>query len=251
MAELQYTLPPPSDNHLSWWHLLLSYDLHTLRLFVNGSLAAQAQACPAPLDPLRGCGRILYPSSLDPQFKGPASFTVGGYEDGNMRISRSHQGMLKRIRLFAEALRLDVIRAAAQQMTLGAAVTPCSSGTFGVFAGMSPCSPCLAGTFNPLVGQVTVWQGLAPLLLVLVTATPPPFPPCTSSFSSSLFTNSSAGDLPSLPPGILLGGGWGDDLQSLSGRQHNSFSRREECLGVCGAQSLCPASLRHQSDLHA
>jgi len=153
MAELQYTLPPPSDNHLSWWHLLLSYDLHTLRLFVNGSLAAQAQACPAPLDPLRGCGRILYPSSLDPQFKGPASFTVGGYEDGNMRISRSHQGMLKRIRLFAEALRLDVIRAAAQQMTLGAAVTPCSSGTFGVFAGMSPCSPCLAGTFNPLVGQ--------------------------------------------------------------------------------------------------
>ncbi|EKX40454.1 hypothetical protein GUITHDRAFT_113482 [Guillardia theta CCMP2712] len=153
MQVLEYSFLPQQVLPPTWTHLLVLYDLHSLQLFVNGSLVAQSQACAVPLDPLRGCGRIQYPSFLDPRAHGPASFTVGGYQDGGMGIARSHEGLLGRVRLFSEALMGDVIRAAAQQMTLAGPVNPCSSGTFGVFAGMSPCSPCPPGTFNPLTGQ--------------------------------------------------------------------------------------------------
>jgi len=125
-----------------------SYDSRKLRLYVNGTLMAEEEACFNPEEE-GGCGDVVYPSTTDPRAQGATPFIVGGYDNKQTGISVSHQGLIGSVRMFGKALRDEVISAAFVLLIQALPEERCQPGEYGAYQGISPCFPCPLGTYSP------------------------------------------------------------------------------------------------------
>ena len=150
---LTHSMPVEAFVHQQWTHVVAVYDLHTLALYVNGTLAAQEAAChEAAKEGVAGggCGGIQYPMVTDPQAREPTPLTLGMYENRQTGLSVAHEGMLAEVRMFREALPAHIIASAALRLLLGNPEGHCREGGYGVYQGLQPCQACAAGSYSSL-----------------------------------------------------------------------------------------------------
>mmetsp|Transcript_63665 Transcript_63665/g.102966 ORF Transcript_63665/g.102966 Transcript_63665/m.102966 type:complete len:1236 (+) Transcript_63665:90-3797(+) len=130
-----------------WTHLVAVYDLHTLALYVNGTLGASEAACD---DHILGCGDIVYPMATDPQAREATPLTLGMYENVQTGLSVSHVGHLAEVRIFREVLPAHVIVVASERLLQRNPEGHCQEGSYGAYEGLVPCQACAAGSYTDL-----------------------------------------------------------------------------------------------------
>ena len=145
---LTHSLPTLAVEDEQWTHLVAVYDQRMLRLYVNGSLAAEAPACEEGDADATGCGAIVYPLATDPLARQATPFTLGSYENRQTGLSASHVGLLAEVRLFRGALPPHIISAAARRLMMGNPDGYCEEGESGTYQGLKPCDPCAPGSYS-------------------------------------------------------------------------------------------------------
>jgi len=169
MRRVAHSMPISTVANEQWSHVVAVYDLRTLTLYVNGTLAATSAACSdGAAAGEGGCGGIVYPLATDPQARDATPLTLGLYENRQTGMSVAHVGLLAEVRLFGEALPPHVIAAASQRLMLGNPEAQCPEGSFGAYQGHEFTK---VHSIVPLYSKYTdtgvltsenFWQGLEP-----------------------------------------------------------------------------------------
>ena len=134
-------------------HVVCIYDGAEAIIYLDGVELARQHLCQGSAleEGVAGCGAILYRDEADVMHSGNRALglTLGVMDSLGDARKASHQGTLREIRLFKQALSPQQVKAAAARaLDLELVEVACMPGNYGPYDGLEPCAPCQPGTIS-------------------------------------------------------------------------------------------------------